>query len=490
MLDYSVLIQALGLGILILAIRLLCVRASLARVPLLLPSVAILIWLVHANLPASIANEQNQLWLDSVLQLSRSYAGLQLLFWLFLELPSPISWWAHPPKILRDLSALTIGAALTVVVLQQAAKINVVGLVTTSAILTAVIGLAAQEALKDLFAGIMLRVDNPFVEGDYLELGDDVNGWVVSLTLLSTRLRHVHGALITLPNSMIWQKNMRRFSPKGPIARELHINLDQELPPNEATKLLLRVAKCSPLVLKKPEPQAVVIAYHDYAITYELEVWQEDPTDIGYDDLRGELLSMIWYSLERIGQRLPFPVQEYKRKRGHAIPDEPQRFNLQQRVAILSQSPLFASLSEEQLSDVSALTRCIRFAEGEQIVVENEPGDTFYQIVSGQVAVIKTMAEGDHQEVARLGAPAIFGEMSVFNEEPRSATVKALEQCVLLEVERNDLRPLLENHPAIMEQLAQCISERRAALLKLTPETKAKQGNELLDTMRRLFIGS
>ena len=56
MLDYSVLIQALGLGILILAIRLLCVRASLARVPLLLPSVAILIWLVHANLPASIAN--------------------------------------------------------------------------------------------------------------------------------------------------------------------------------------------------------------------------------------------------------------------------------------------------------------------------------------------------------------------------------------------------------------------------------------------------
>ena len=165
MLDYSVLIQALGLGILILAIRLLCVRASLARVPLLLPSVAILIWLVHANLPASIANEQNQLWLDSVLQLSRSYAGLQLLFWLFLELPSPISWWAHPPKILRDLSALTIGAALTVVVLQQAAKINVVGLVTTSAILTAVIGLAAQEALKDLFAGIMLGSTIPSLRG-------------------------------------------------------------------------------------------------------------------------------------------------------------------------------------------------------------------------------------------------------------------------------------------------------------------------------------
>jgi hypothetical protein len=57
-------------------------------------------------------------------------------------------------------------------------------------------------------------------------------------------------------------------------------------------------------------------------------------------------------------------------------------------------------------------------------------------------------------------------------------------------VERNDLRPLLESHPTIVEQLAQSISERRAALLKLTPETKAKQGNDLLDTMRRLFVGS
>jgi CRP-like cAMP-binding protein len=68
--------------------------------------------------------------------------------------------------------------------------------------------------------------------------------------------------------------------------------------------------------------------------------------------------------------------------------------------------------------------------------------------------------------------------------------VRALEQCVLLEVERNDLRPLLENHPAIVEQLAQSISERRAALLKLTPDTKAKQGNDLLNTMLRLFIGT
>ena len=489
MLNLGVLMTALGLVVLLIALWLICRRTKLAPVPLRLPGLAILIWIVHASLPASIAASENKLWLDLTLHLGQSYAALQLVFWLTLELPAPISWWPHPPKILRDLGALTIGAALTLIVLQRAADINVVGLVTTSAILTAVIGLAAQEALKDLFAGIMLRVDSPFEEGDYLELGDNVNGWVVSLTLLSTRLRHVHGALITLPNSMMWQKNMRRFSPKGPIARELHINLDRELPPNQATELLLKVAESCPSVLKNPAPEAIVYAYHDYANTYELEVWQEDPTDLGYDELRGEVLSQIWYALERIDQRVPYPITEFKRRLGSSGPESPVKYDLQDRMAILAKSPLFGQLTESQIGGISKLTRCIRFGQGERIIVEGNEGNTLYQIVSGEVAVIKKMQDGELRELARLSAPAIIGEMSVFNEEPRSATIEALGSCVVLEVERDDLRPLLQNEPKVLEMLAAVISQRRAELLKLSSETKLQQEGSLLSKMRMMFLG-
>ena len=107
----------------------------------------------------------------------------------------------------------------------------------------------------------------------------------------------------------------------------------------------------------------------------------------------------------------------------------------------------------------------------------------------GKVAVLKTLAGGEVRQLAQLDAPSIFGEMSVFNEEPRSATVKALEQCIVLEVERADLRPLIENDPAVMEKLAQIISQRRGELLKLTPESQLKQSNDLLNKMRRLFLG-
>ena len=94
---------ALGLVVLLVAVWLICKRTKLAPVPLRLPGLAILLWIVHASLPASIAASENKLWLDLTLQLGKSYAALQLVLWLTLELPAPISWWPHPPKILRDL---------------------------------------------------------------------------------------------------------------------------------------------------------------------------------------------------------------------------------------------------------------------------------------------------------------------------------------------------------------------------------------------------
>jgi CRP-like cAMP-binding protein len=109
--------------------------------------------------------------------------------------------------------------------------------------------------------------------------------------------------------------------------------------------------------------------------------------------------------------------------------------------------------------------------------------------VSGQVAVIKTLAETELREVTRLEAPEIFGEMSVFNGQPRIATVEALSQCVMLEVERADLRPLIEGDPALVDQLAKIINKRMAELLKLSPESKLNQSNDLIHKMRRLFLG-
>jgi len=480
-------LTALGMEVLLLAVLLVCRRRRLAPVPIWLPSLAILIGMIVASLPADLVTPTTRPWLETALLLSRSYALLHLFAWAGFDLPAFLPWWPRPARILRDLVLLMIAATITVVVLQQQARVNVVGLVTTSAILTAVIGLAAQETLKDLFAGIMLQVDSPFREGDYLDLEEGINGWVVSLTLLSTRLQHVHGGQITLPNSRLWAGKIQRFAPRGPIARELRINLDISLPPDQARALLLKVASQNPLVLDQPEPEAFVYGYGDHAVIYELEVWQEDPTDQGLDLMRGQLLAQLWYALERMGERLPHPIREVQPRRLQLRSDDPTTVDLAERTALLHQNAIFTHLSEDQLRMIAPYTRCVRFAPGEAVVLEGEEGNAMFQVVKGTVEVLKRMEGGIVKAVAQLEAGDLFGEMSVFNQEPRSATVRAREECVLLEVEREDLRPLLEGNPQLVEKLALLIGERRAHLSNVSRERKEDQTNQLLKQMLQMF---
>ncbi len=492
---------AIGLELLLLVVMWMCRRWRIPPIPVRLPSVAILIWLVISGLATAVGSSQTgwsgllpqlssgrSAWPETVLELSRAYALLQLGSWLALDLPSSIPWWPRPAKILKDLVLLVIASAITLVVIQQRHQVNLVGLVTTSAILTAVIGLAAQESLKDLLAGIVLQVDSPFQEGDFIDVGEEASGWVISLTLMSTRIQHVHGALITLPNSRIWATNIRRFGPRGPVAREIHITLDSAFPPEQASALLLQVAHRHPLVLKQPEAEAFVYAYADHGVTYELEVWQEDPSDNGFDLLRGQLLSQIWYAVERAGRRLPYPVRELHQVSPPEPSGDPAGFDAEARLGLLSRNVLFQQLEASQLETIAPLTRCLRFAQGEVVVLEADAGLAMFQVVSGRLEVLKQLDSGENKVVAQLGSGVLFGEMSVFSDEPRSATVRALEECVLLEIERDDLRPLLEGNPQLVDSLAELISERRSQLNKLSQASKEAQGNQLLQHMRQMFL--
>jgi len=480
--------RVVALGAILVTAKYFQKKFKLPPVPIRLPTIALLATLINAYLPNAIEASVNSNWKNAGIELTQSYAYLQITVWIGLDLPSKIRWWPKPAKILTDLFKLTAGAVITLIILDRAANINVVGLVTTSAVLTAVIGLAAQEALKDLFAGIMLRIECPFSEGDYLEASDTCNGWVEALTLLSTHMRDEYGGLITLPNNLVWQHKMRKLPPAGPACREIYIDLDREFPPNEATELLTKIAINCNLVLDNPPPQAIVYSYNNHAVTYELEVWQKDPSDVGYDEVRGELLGQLWYALERIGQRIPYSVQEFKKRHGPSEPEVILEQSLETKIKVISLNPLFQELDDNEISSIAELSRLIRFSKNEHIVSEDETGYTLYQIVRGTVAILKKGKDGEQQEITQLSEPAFFGEMSVFNEEPRSATVKALCECILLEIEQDDLRPTLENKPKTVEKLATIINERRSALSNMNPKTTTKKMNELLRKMRSIFL--
>jgi CRP-like cAMP-binding protein len=353
-------------------------------------------------------------------------------------------------------------------------------------VLTAVIGLAAQETLKDLFAGITLRLDNPFREGDWIELGD-YKGYVVSLTLMNTLLRGLDGALQVLPNSKVASDVLLRFCPDDPVGNRFSLGLDYSFPPAQARGLLLQVIRQHPLVLRNHESRVWVGAYADSSITYELMVWQLGAGDASRYQLRSELLEQFWYALQRAGQSIPYPVRELRRKPSADVENDASLASLEQRQRLLRSNQLFAVLGEQQVTTLASLSLTRQFGPGETIVREGDAGDSLYQLVQGRVEVLKASPDGPETSVACLGPGEIFGEMSLYLDAPRSATVRSLEECQLLEVSRAALQPLLANDDALLEQLAGLVKARRAQLQRLEDEATPLQDNQLFDRMRQLF---
>src|SRR5215510_8862544 len=100
-----------------------------------------------------------------------------------------------------------------------------------------------------------------------------------------------------------------------------------------------------------------------------------------------------------------------------------------------------------------------RYEAGEVIIQENDFGDTAYLIEQGQVEVSKAL-DGQTVHLAYLGAGDIFGEMSMIDEKPRSATVTAVTETVVSELQRDDFFHSLQTDPTVALALLQVLFER------------------------------
>jgi small-conductance mechanosensitive channel len=480
-LPWRLLIAAAALLALALTRRALRAR-QLPPPPWRLPAVALLLQVLWLPEPARAG-------LSVAQGLASGYGLLVLLSWALLQLPPCLGLGRAVPQILRDLLSLAVGALFTVIQLQQA-RVNLVGLITTSAVLTAVIGLAAQETLKDLFGGLSMQIGAPFRVGDWVDLGEQ-RGQVQAITLMNTQLQTLDGAAVVVPNSQAAAAIALRYRPGQPVGHRFSVGLDYSHPPAQALRLLQEVLERHPAVLADPPPRVWISRFADSAVEYELQLFQQEVGEGPQFRLRGELLEQLWYALNREDRRIPFPVLELRRH--HHAPQTPEELELEQpqrRAELLKANPLFARLSTQQLATLAPLTRCLRFGPGETVVREGEPGDCLFQVVEGALEVSKRGPDGDGElTVAQLERHAVFGEMTLFTDAPRQATVRSLGETVLLEVERADLLPLLEGNPSLLEDLSQLIAARQSQLEALHDAAASGPGGSLLERMRLLFAG-
>lgn len=124
----------------------------------------------------------------------------------------------------------------------------------------------------------------------------------------------------------------------------------------------------------------------------------------------------------------------------------------------LASTPLFSGLSQEALESFVSELQLVHLASGEVLFHEGEPGDALYVIVEGEVLV---EAEGPPRvEMARLGAGAFIGEVALMTDQPRSATVAAIEDAELLRVDRATLKHVLAEHGEVLAAVLRFVRDR------------------------------
>jgi len=121
---------------------------------------------------------------------------------------------------------------------------------------------------------------------------------------------------------------------------------------------------------------------------------------------------------------------------------------------------IFEGLSVSEMAAIASVTEEVIYPKGEDVIREGEQGETMYMMVSGEVSVIKGRDEGDEIELDRIHPGDYFGEMALFEDEVRSATIRTVEETNLLVLHKREFTEIVREYPQIALHICKVLSHR------------------------------
>lgn len=359
------------------------------------------------------------------------------------------------PKFLSELARLAILAVAVFLVLQVFYDQTIKGLLIAPGIAAVILGLAMQDLVGNVIAGMALQAGKSFGHGDWLII-DNRQGEVIEINWRSTRLRTLDDFCIEIPNREISRQTLINLNrPHRPYAMRIPIALDYATPPTRAKSVLLHAVANAKGVLPEPKPKVHLKNFADSGIEYEIKFWMDDYHR--YSDISDAIRTNVWYALQRHGIRIPYPVRTVQLERPGR--DRQQEYQTAARL-ILRQQPLFKCLTDEQLDALLPRGRVVHFGRGETIIRQGDNGDSMFIMVAGE-ANVTAERHGLTRQVAGMRAGDCFGEMSLLTGELRSATVVANSDCEVVEIDKAVLGQSLKEHPELLTQLSELLAQRQ-----------------------------
>ncbi len=176
-------------------------------------------------------------------------------------------------------------------------------LVGAAGILTVALGFASQTSVSNIISGLFLIGEKPFEIGDTVRIGT-TTGEVLSIDLLSVRLRTFDNLLVRIPNENLLKAEITNLT-RYPIRRiDLLVGVAYRQDLVEAEKVLRAVAAANPLLLDEPHPRLFILAFGQSSIDLQFSVWA---TRENFVDLKTAFYREVKQAFDSHGIEIPFP---------------------------------------------------------------------------------------------------------------------------------------------------------------------------------------
>jgi len=371
-----------------------------------------------------------------------------------------------PPRIMRDL--LLAISYIVVAIAALPKDVDITGIVATSAVLTAVIGLSFQDTLGNMMGGMALQMERSFGVGDWIRV-DGQEGRVKETRWRHTSIETRNWDTIIIPNSTLMKSQVtilgRRDGQPVKHRQWVYFNVDFRYSPADvidAVESALRAELISN-VASEPQPNCVMMDFKESYASYAARYWL---TDLANDDPTSSVVrTRIYYALGRAGIPLSIPAHSlFVTQEDQARAEHKRELEIESRVKRLGRVELFQALTADERRALAGYVRVAPFVRGEAMTRQGAQAHWLYVITRG-AAEVRVSIDGNLSErLATLSEGEFFGEMGMMTGEPRSATVIALTDVECYRVDKESFDEILRERPEIAESISEILARRRVEL--------------------------
>ncbi|MCX7338064.1 MAG: mechanosensitive ion channel family protein [Alphaproteobacteria bacterium] len=396
------------------------------------------------------------------------------------------------PKLWIDLISTVILVITVIFIISHVYGQEISTLITSASLLGAGMAFALQGFFLDGFSSIILDVERPFKIGDWIKTSSDIEGRVINLGWRHTTLLTLDDQIIIVPNGKLLSEPLINLSrPDSSYRQTVEVVIDHDVPVDRAQRILYAAA-CSAKGVCQRDCRVYAHQTKEGGVVYHIRYRIEDHEK--HREVRHAVIESVTRQLHLMGLKISESLGEYCDVFYEKQSKESKTLSWTESespplTAFLYHVDIFASLSLEDLEQISK-TAVKHFVRGGQTIVQQDDlGSSMFIVFEGLVEVIlkTTQSDGtDHLETINvLHQGGYFGERALLLGENRVATVKAKSDAIVYEIKKESFGSILKKNPAIIHDIGNVIDKRDSQISEALSHTHESehQSDEYLRTI-------